>query len=119
MPIGNLRTITNMGCELKEDDSWKVYEHEVKPADPTMYDLHGTKPAGRTPPKEIQKPKKGRKPVPKSKRDEAVDQAIEKDLKKRNIRKPKAETKDNDRPTKRTRKSPSVEPEQTTEPSQS
>jgi hypothetical protein len=116
MPIGHLRTLTNMGCELKEDDSWKVYEHEVKPADPTMYDLHGTKPAGRIPPQEIQKPKKGRKPVPKSKREAKVEEAIEKDLKKRNIRKPKD---NNDRPTKRTRKSPSVEPEQATEPSQS
>jgi hypothetical protein len=116
MPLEGLRTFTNMGNKVVEGDDWKVYEHEITPADPTMYDLHGTKPAGRTPPQEIQKPKKGRKPVPKSKRDEAVDQAIEKDLKKRNIRKPKD---NNDRPTKRTRKSPSVEPEQTTEPSHS
>ena len=91
MPLEGLRTFTNMGGGkgVVEGDDWKTYEHEVTPADPTMIEMGTTEPAGRVPPAEIKQQKKGRKPVPKSKREVAVEEAIEKDLKKRNIRKPK------------------------------
>ena len=89
MPLEGLRTFTNMGNRIHEGDDWKIYEHEVKPADPTMVEMGSTSPAGRVPPAEMKPQKKGRKPVPKSKREEKVEEAIEKDLKKRNIRKTK------------------------------
>ena len=86
MPIGHLRTTTNMGSEgFKENDSWKTYTHETKPNDPIT-------------PEVVEPPKK--KSKPKAKKEKAIEDAISKDLKKRNIHYP------NDKSTSRAIPSP-------------
>ena len=109
MPLGTLRTFTNMGGEVKANEEWKVYDDGMAPADPTMIELGATSVAGRQPPHHIDPPKNTKsKPKKLSQRkaeaaakaaaveakpktDAAVEAANQKDLKKRNI---KASTKE-------------------------
>ena len=108
MPLGTLRTFTNMGGEVKPDEEWKVYDDGITPSDPTMIEMGVTKPAARVPqtmsePKKTSsKPKKlsqrkaeaeqkaaakkrSRKPKP-AQPDAAIEAANQDDLAKRNIK---------------------------------
>ena len=52
MPLGTLRTFTNMGDNggMHGGDGWKVYDDGITPADPTMIELGPTNVAARQPP---------------------------------------------------------------------
>ena len=105
MPLGTLRTFTNMGGNggVVEGDEWKVYDDGMAPSDPTMIEMGVTKPAARVPQTMSEPKKTSSKPKKLSQRkaeaaakaaavetDAAVEAANQKDLKKRNI---KASTK--------------------------
>ena len=97
MPLGHLKTVTNMGGQQKENESWKVYENGITPADPTMEEMGETPVAGRRAPHHIDPPKsKGSKPKKRSVKekeaaekqqaaDQKLEEAVSKDLRSRNI----------------------------------
>ena len=47
MPLEGLRTVTNMGGELKENESWNEYTHECKQRENKAVPLHPITPSGR------------------------------------------------------------------------
>lgn len=96
MPLGGLRTFTNMGANggTVEGDEWKAFDDGITPSDPTMIEMGETKPAARQPPAEIKQQGKQSKPKKRSQRQKeadekaaaALEEAHAKDLDNRNIR---------------------------------
>ena len=104
MPLEGLRTFTNMGGKVCEDETWNKYEHECKPAKSALQPFTETSPGGRgqdfnqPEPKTVEKSlatgkttkKRSHKPTKATKSvsaeaDKKLQEANKADIKKRNI----------------------------------
>ena len=103
MPLEGLRTVTNMGGQLKEDEDWKVYQHECQQRENKAVPLHPIAPSGRgqhfnnPEPKTVEKDlstgktTKKRSNKPRTKKtvtdeaDKKLQEVNQQDIKKRNL----------------------------------
>ena len=109
MPLNELRTMTNMGGQMKENESWNEYTHECQQRENKAVPLHPIAPSGRgqhfnqpepkTVEKDLSTGKTTRKRSNKPKKnvtdeaDKKLQEVNQKDIKKRNLKSPKANDK--------------------------